>query len=190
MVDCAQAGASERIVAALGVHTPILCSGITMGTREAVRGYLGTMVGFYRAKDGELDFCYGVDQGIHMLLLSSPGLMPRGIKVTRLSNEVGPVFNMHAVCSEPESERAKSSSKSPQPNLHEEDALMELRNGNRSMVAAIVHQYDRCPVQISKVKFGLPDVDDPQAEYRKSRKRARSSMQREAATSPSTVLER
>ena len=154
VVDCAKKGASDLIIKSSPKHehTPIICSGVTLGTAKAMKGYLKAMLDFY--KKGLDSYCHGVDQGVHMLLLSTPGKIPG--KITYMSNEEGPVFNN--VCYNP-------AKKTPTmvTQAHEQDPLLKLRNGNRTMIAAIVHQYDRCGYLASKIKWGLPDVEDVEA---------------------------
>lgn len=66
------------------------------------------------------------DQGIHNMVLRL-GRVPT--QITYLRNWDGPVY--HSRCQTP-------------GHAHSQDPVGKLRNEGRTMVAAIVHQYDRC----------------------------------------------
>ena len=150
--------AADELVRQYDGYTPILCSGVSLGTTDAFRAYLravlaifGTMSTKQFRQAGE-----GVDQGVHNLV-AWKRLIP-GVNVTVLTNEEGPVF--HNVCWEPqwgtdEKKEAWVRSESglgvQASRLHFSDEYGALMNGHRTMVAAIVHQYDRCPHVVSKL---------------------------------------
>jgi len=83
-----------------------------------------------------------------------------GVNVTVLTNEDGPVF--HNVCWEQEwgqsvaEERHVRTTKGVQASrLHATDAYGKLMNGHRTQVAALVHQYDRCPSITHTVRMAM-----------------------------------
>ena len=145
-IDCAKQNGANEIIQNYHKHkqTPILCSGVSLGTTAAMRSYFQAMIGYIQTQMTKT--CHGLDQGIHQVLVYTdqiPG------KITFLTNEEGPVFNMGSPCNhgQPQRDLPNYNPASPPPlpsASHKADPLFSLYNGNRTMVAAIVHQYDRC----------------------------------------------
>ena len=127
-----------------GANTPIICSGVSGGATASVmawlRAFLGLLIRMGRAPvrhEGANPF----DQGVHNYLIYKR-LFPGNITIP--TNEEGPVF--HNVCWEPQWKHAAPSAfrginAAPE---HLTDPVGQLMNGKRTMVASLVHQYDRC----------------------------------------------
>jgi hypothetical protein len=127
-----------------GPPLPILNSGITLGGTPAVLRYAEKMVEVMRLLHGHgVLNSGGMDQAVHNVVVWQ-GLVS-GMKIRVLTNEEGPVF--HNVCWDPHIPGLEATA------LHATDPFGALMNGHRTQVAAMVHQYDRCPSLMSRLPF-------------------------------------
>lgn len=115
-------------------HMPIVCSGTTIGTLDAVRAYLHAMTGeMSRINDDIPSLLFvtpGIDQGIHNYLIHTGRL--DGVQL--FPNETGPILTMNYV--------------SPDAIRLDNDGLLLNETGSPYHV---VHQYDRHPALAGKV---------------------------------------
>jgi hypothetical protein len=128
---------------------PILCSGVSMGDMRSVSKYVKLMVQVLTnlteppclrgVRESHPKVCRGlplrgIDQGVHNWIIWRRMFATE--KMTIWSNEDGPVF--HNACWDD-----KIPGLAARP-AHQSDPFLQLRNGHRTQIATIVHQYDRC----------------------------------------------
>lgn len=150
---------------------PILNSGVSIGTTRGVLSYLRAMLDeiarLGHGKRASVLDVTGVDQGIHNLVVWGGRLSNASTRLRVLSNEDG-WLAFHNVCWEPKRWRLRAGishselkgdlagiAASP---LHATDPFLQLRNGHRTALPAIVHQYDRCAYLVRRAEAWLNDT--------------------------------
>ena len=155
-----------REMASGGQNTPVVCSGVSGGALGSVLAWLRAMMGLL-VRLGRAPIKYEganpFDQGLHNYVLYKR--LFEG-NITLPSNEHGPVF--HNVCWQPEWTQAGLPGNMLGLNAapeHATDPIGQLKNGKRTMIAAIVHQYDRCTQLNARVlaHFNRPPDGRPAA---------------------------
>ena len=131
----------------------MLCSGTTIGTRDAMMGYLSTMYKEMKSwlADPNCRFnIHGGDQSIHNWLFyngnlskSAPlavSIPPRTGIVNTVGREVADIYKNHRDEVEAEEKQNKGSWISTKFGITDEDGFFTNLDGSRSLV---VHQFDR-----------------------------------------------